>query len=179
MVLPMIVCLIPSQFLSALTIKSLFMMWLTANSHRPIKVAVSLCAAALIVFLIVTIPPGTIPYPPNSEFSDAAISHWPSAQFLRSSILEHQTFPFWNPLRMLGQPFAANPLNKVWYPPQWLVLILPPTLHLDVLIYLHGAWLVFGMLVWARRANLHLFAAISATLMWGFAPKLIAHLGAG
>ena len=55
---------------------------------------------------------------------------------------------------MSGSPFAANPLNKVWYPPQWLVLIVPPILHLNLLTWLHlvaggtGAWL------WSRGAGL-------------------------
>lgn len=125
------------------------------------------------------LPPGTLPYPPTSPYSDAAITHWPSANFLRESVWLHGQWPLWNPLHMLGQPFAANPLNKVWYPPQWLVLLFPPTLHLDLLIYLHAGWSMVGMMLWARASKLHFASEIFAALSWCLAPKLIAHLGAG
>jgi len=138
-----------------------------------------LAPAVLLAAALILIPPGTIPYPPGSDFSDAALAHWPAANYLRESLLQHSAVPLWSDMRMLGQPFAANPLNKVWYPPQWLVLLLPPTLHLDVLIYLHGILLASGMLVWARAERLNAYAGLFAALAWGLNPKLMAHLGAG
>jgi hypothetical protein len=139
--------------------------WLTV-------VAVALIVAALV-------PPGTLPFAPGAAFSDAAISHWPSAYFLRDSVWEHGQWPLWNPLRMLGQPFAANPLNKVWYPPQWLVLVVPPTAHLSILLYLHMAWLVLGIFAWARHERLHVMSAVLASAAWGLSARLLGHLGAG
>ncbi|MEJ2150456.1 MAG: hypothetical protein P8Z40_13385 [Chloroflexota bacterium] len=138
-----------------------------------------LAVASLIAFVIFAVPPGTLPFPPGAAYSDAAIAHWPSAYFLRHSVWAEGRWPFWNPHRMLGVPFAANPLNKVWYPPQWLVLILPPTPLLNLLIYAHLAWLGLGMAAWARDEGLHPTAAAFAILAWGLNPKLIAHLGAG
>src|SRR5574341_446195 len=108
------------------------------------------CAVILATTAIAFVPPGSLPYPPAGEYSDAAISHWPNAYFLRHSVLDDGRWPLWNPNRMLGQPFAANPLSKVWYPPQWLVLIIPPTLHLNLLLYLHMAWLGIGAVGWGR-----------------------------
>ncbi len=125
------------------------------------------------------VPPGTLPYPPGSPFSDAAIAHWPNAAFLRNSVLAHHVLPLWNPLKLLGQPFAANPLSKVWYPPQWLVLILPPTIHLDVLIYLHMAWLALGVIAWARAEHLDPLAGLFGAVALALNAKLAAHLGAG
>jgi hypothetical protein len=138
-----------------------------------------LAVASLIAFVIFAAPPGTLPFPPGSAYSDAAIAHWPSAYFLRHSVWAEGHWPFWNPHRMLGVPFAANPLNKVWYPPQWLALIFPPTIHLDLLVYAHLAWLGLGMAAWARDEGLHPSAAAFAIIAWGLNPKLIAHLGAG
>src|SRR5262245_56031171 len=34
--------------------------------------------------------------------------------------------PFWNPYQGLGQPFLANDLSMILYPPRWLHLLLPP-----------------------------------------------------
>lgn len=137
------------------------------------------CVALLVVTVLLLVPPGHLPYPPQSAYSDAAIAHWPAAHFLRESVWRFGAWPLWNPLRMLGQPFAANPLNKVWYPPQWLVLIVPPTLHLNLLIYLHMAWLALGMAAWLRAEGLHPLAGAFGVLAWGLNPKLMAHLGAG
>lgn len=134
-----------------------------------------LLAAAALFF----VPPGTLPFQPEYLYSDAALDHWPNAYFLRHAVLQHHQWPLWDPLTMLGQPFAANPLTKVWYPPQWLVLILPPTLHLNVLIVLHVALLARGAIGWAREMRLGLAAACLLALGLGLNLKLLAHLGAG
>src|SRR5260221_9661379 len=85
---------------------------------------------------IVGLGPDALPFPPQSPYSDAVISHWPNALYLQESVRAGQ-FPAWRDLLMSGQPFAANPLNKVWYPFQWLVLLLPPILHLNILVLCH------------------------------------------
>ncbi len=138
-----------------------------------------LAVGLLVVIIIVFVPPGRIPYPPDSPYSDSAIAHWPAAQFFRDSVLNDGQWPFWNPYKALGQPFAANPLNKVWYPPQWLALIIPTTYHLDLLIYLHMAWLGIGVLAWTRANRFHPLTSLFAMAAWALNPKLIAHLGSG
>ena len=150
----------------------------TENS-RVWRIAAGATAALLAIVALLRVPPGTLPVPSGEAMSDALIAHWPNAHFLRESVLTHHQWPLWNPLRMLGQPFAANPLSKVWYPPQWLVLIFPPTLHLNLLIYLHLGWLALGVVAWARAERLHPAAGVFAALAWGLNSKLMAHLGAG
>lgn len=137
---------------------------------------------AVLILVLVAVglaPPGSLPYPPESGYSDAAISHWPNAHFLRESVRKYGEWPLWNPLRMLGQPFAANPLSKVWYPPQWLALIFPPTFHLNLMLYLHMAWLALGMFAWMRSERVRPSTALFAAIAWGLTPKLMGHLGAG
>ncbi len=80
---------------------------------------------------------------------------------------------------MSGQPFAANPLNHVWYPPQWLVLLLSPVTHLNVLVWLHLVLAGVGMWVWGRETGLQAWAALLAAGGYVFAPRVIAALGAG
>ena len=123
--------------------------------------------------------PEALPFAPGAEFSDAATSHWPAALFLRRAVLEDGTFPLWRPLLMSGQPFAANPLNKVWYPPQWLVLLLPPTLHLNLLVGLHLVFGGLGMGVWSRASGQRPEAAALAAIGYAFAPRLIGSVGGG
>jgi hypothetical protein len=40
--------------------------------------------------------------------------------------LKKGIFPFWNPYQGLGQPFLANGLSALLYPPNWLQIIIPP-----------------------------------------------------
>ncbi len=132
------------------------------------------------VFLLLTgFRPNTLPYVPGASFSDAAISHLPAAAHLRASILERREFPIWRDTIMAGQPFAANPLNKTAYPLQWLVLLLPAALHLDVMIVLHMALAGWGMWAWARSLGLRPEAAALSALAYALSPRLIAHTGAG
>lgn len=123
--------------------------------------------------------PDALPFAPQAQFSDAVTSHWPAALFLRQSVLEDGALPLWRPLLMSGQPFAANPLNKVWYPLQWLVLILPPTLHLNIMVGLHLVLGGLGMWGWSRRTGLRPEAAALAALGFAFAPRLIGSVGGG
>ncbi len=123
--------------------------------------------------------PNAMPFTPDAKFSDAVTSHWPNALFLQRSIQEDGTFPLWRNQIMSGQPFAANPLNKVWYPPQWLVIVLPVTLSLNLLIWLTliiagaGAWL------WARQTGLEKISAALVAFGYILAPRLLAAVGAG
>ena len=137
-------------------------------------------AASLAAFLLlVGLDEHSLPFPPESEFSDAVTSHWPGALYLRQSILDDHAFPLWRPLIMSGQPFAANPLNKVWYPFQWLVLLIDPIAHLNLQLWLHLLLGGMGMWAWARRTGLHPWPAALAAVGAGFAPRLIAAAGAG
>ncbi len=123
--------------------------------------------------------PDALPFAPEAQFSDAVTSHWPAALFLRRSVLEEGAWPLWRPLLMSGQPFAANPLNKVWYPPQWLALLLPPILHLNALTGLHLVIGGLGMAAWARAGGMRPEAAALAALGYAFAPRLVGSVGGG
>ena len=135
----------------------------------------------MLLSIVAFLPPGRLPYPPGSRFSDATLAHWPNAFFLRRSVWHFGQWPFWRPTEMLGAPFAANPLSKVWYPPQWLVLLpgLPVTLALNLLVYAHLVLAALGVLAWTRAESLSDPAGAFAALAYAFTPKTIAHLGAG
>lgn len=123
--------------------------------------------------------PEALPFMPGAQFSDAALAHWPAALHLRESVLLTGEFPIWQEIVMGGQPFAANPLNKTAYPLQWLVVLLPPTLHLNALIALHWLLSGLGMWRWGRMQGLVPEAAAVSALAYALAPRALAHLGAG
>jgi len=120
----------------------------------------------------------TLPFLPGAAFSDAVISHWPAALYLKESVGAGY-FPLWRSLMMNGAPFAANPLNKVWYPFQWAVLLLPPALHLNILVWLHLTVGGIGMRALARRSGLGVDAAGILGIAWALTPRLIGAIGAG
>ncbi|NDJ79264.1 MAG: hypothetical protein GYB65_23685 [Chloroflexi bacterium] len=147
---------------------------------RPTRAFVGLLAIGLAVFLLaVGLGSDQLPFPPEADYSDAVTSHWPNALFLRRAVLEDHAFPLWRPLIMSGQPFAANPLNKVWYPPQWLALVFPPALHLNLLTWLHLVIAGAGAWTWGRSTGLQPWPAALAGVGYAFAPRLVAAVGVG
>ncbi|MBL8165830.1 MAG: hypothetical protein JNJ61_27850 [Anaerolineae bacterium] len=142
-----------------------------------LKLALIVLGAALLLFS--GLRPGALPYAQGeTRYSDSVTAHWPNALFLRQSLLRGE-FPLWRETTMAGQPFAANPLNKTAYPPQWLALLLPPALHLDVLIALHLLIAGAGMWRWLRALALRDEAAAFGALAYALAPRLLGHLAAG
>lgn len=119
--------------------------------------------------------PDALPYfNTQARYSDVVIAHWPNALYL------HQNgFAPWRETILAGQPFAANPLNKTAYPLQWFALLLPPSLHLNLMVALHLLIAGAGMWRWARLLGLRAEAAALSALAYALAPRLTAHLGAG
>ena len=143
--------------------------------RRSAWLVMAVIALGVAVFLVaVGLGPGALPYPTQGPYSDAAITHWPNALNL------HRYGPAsWYPRIMSGIPFAANPLSKVWYPPQWAALLLEPTLHLNLMIWFHLTLAGAGMWAWTRASGMRAGPAVLAAAAYTLAPKIIAHLGAG
>lgn len=160
-----------------MTLRSTFLTDPTLRAALIFTLGLAVCVAAFL--FLAGLGPDRLPFPPGSRYSDAVISHWPNALFLKRAVLEDHAFPLWRPLIMSGQPFAANPLNKVWYPFQWLVLVLPSAAHLNVLTWLHITLAGLGMWVWGRGTGLLALPAALAGAGYAFAPRVIAALGAG
>lgn len=138
-------------------------------------------------------------YPPGGRYSDLMLTHWPNAHFMRQAILQDHVWPLWNPTQLTGVPFAANPLSGLYYPPNWLFLVLPITPAFNLLLALHLCLGGLGMMrlvryLLARQAgtagsdgssrwrldlSLREQGALVAGLAWALAPRIWAHLGAG
>src|SRR5260221_1157217 len=147
-------------------------------ASQPGGFAILLAATTGILLFGVGFGAYTMPFRPGSVLPDAVISHWPSALFLQRS-LQAGEFPLWRPLLMSGQPFAANPLNKVWYPPQWAVYALPPALHLNLMTWLHLVLAGVGMRAFGRRLGLGVGTASIMGVAYGLTPRLWAAIGGG
>ena len=80
-----------------------------------------LALAAAFFWRLWLMPTGFL-YHANSRYSDLTVTHWPSALFIRRSLETWGQVPFWRPTILGGEPFAANPLSGLWYPPNLLLL---------------------------------------------------------
>ncbi len=146
---------------------------------RALLVAGALLANALVFIWPLTLHPTSIPYAPGSAFTDLLISHLPNAAYLRETLWRTGQVPLWNAQLFAGQPFAADPLAGMWYPPNWLLLFAPLALGFNLLLALHLAWGGLGVYALARAEGVGAGAALLAALFFTGTPKLIAHLSAG
>lgn len=60
-------------------------------------------------------------------------------------------FPYWNPSIHGGQPLLTNPHYAVFYPPTWLIFLVPTVYAIGLLVFLHALWAFFGAWKLARR----------------------------
>lgn len=136
-----------------------------------------LAGFAVVYLLFCGLRPDGLPFIPGAAYSDAAVAHFPAAFQLHVMGLGGETA--WWELNMAGQPFSANPLNKTAYPPQFLARLLPPTLHLNLMIVSHAILAAFGMWTWTRSLGLTQSAAFVAAVAFACSPRIAAHTGAG
>jgi hypothetical protein len=116
-----------------------------------------LCAAYLPLFL------GKILF-----FRDLAHWNYPARAFLREALARGE-FPAWNPLQGLGFPVFGDPLYGVFYPPNWLFLLVGPGWVASMLnwqCFAHMAWGAVGVCLLARRLGGSTKAIIIAGLTW-------------
>ena len=136
---------------------------------------------ALLYLWPLSLHPNFIAFPPKSEFTDLLITHLPNAEYVRDSLARYGQLPLWNAQMFAGQPFAADPLAGMWYPPGWLLLVrsVPLPFAFNLLLALHVAWAGYGLYRLLRDEGLPPGPAFLGGLAFCGTPKLIAHLGAG
>jgi hypothetical protein len=110
--------------------------------------------------------------------NDMTTQFLPDAQYFKDSILAGK-FPVWNPWIMAGMPYLLDPQNFLWYPPNYLLLLMP--LELGFLILLVGHLALAG---WGTKKILD-GSGISGRLkilgmgMFVLSPKLIGYIEEG
>jgi hypothetical protein len=137
-----------------------------------------LAAAALWLSPLIPQPDG-IPFQPGAQHSDLLVSHLPNLLLLKRSLVDWGQVPLWNPMILSGAPFAGDPLSGLFYPPNWLLLILPLGLGFNLLLWLHLAFAGMGTFRLLRDEGVGTMAAALAGLAFGGLPKLVGHVGLG
>ena len=102
--------------------------------------------------------------------------HW--LRFAVSSIQQGQ-LPLWNPLLFSGLPFVANPQPALFYPPTWLMLLMPVTRALGLVAVLH-LWLAgAGMYAWLRSEGASAVGALLGGAVFAFSGYFFVRVYAG
>jgi hypothetical protein len=125
--------------------------------------------------------PNFVPFAPRAQFSDLLITHLPNAAYVREALSRYGQLPLWNTQIFAGQPFAADPLAGLWYPPNWLTFwpALPLPLAFNLLLAAHLAWAGGGLFGLLRAEGLRMAPAFLGALAFMGTPKLVAHVAAG
>jgi len=137
-----------------------------------------LVLAVLFFWRLLAHPDGFISSP-TSDQSDLIATYWPNALFIRHSLAAYGQVPLWRPSILGGEPFAANPLSGLWYPPNWLALVLPVNLALHLLVIIHAAWTGWGAYRLARELDVSPGGGLLAACTLVLAPSGVAQLAAG
>ena len=79
--------------------------------------------------------------------------------------LSRGIFPWWNPYLFGGEPFIANPVVNIWYPPTWLFTLLPLNTAYSLHLALHLLLAMCGMR-WFLKRLMGKTGQISETGAW-------------
>lgn len=87
--------------------------------------------------------------------------------------------PLWNPYVMGGIPAYANSLYALLYPPNWLHLILPINLAINLIIAMHVLLAGLFTAIWCRWRGSSITASLLAGSMFMFAGPLLLRIYGG
>ena len=139
-----------------------------------------LVALAAAFFAPVLARPNDLIYPSYSPFSDLTVIHWPNAKALADGYDTYGWIPWWKNVSLSGMPAIANPLAMLFYPLNFLFLVLPIDPVFNLLTGLHLILSGVSLYVFLRAAlGRSGSAALVASALYMFSGKLMAHVAAG
>jgi hypothetical protein len=135
-----------------------------------------LALLGLIFFAPLIAHPTATLYSPGS---DLIAEHIPAKRFLVRSWRETGELPLWCPEQFCGAPFAADVQVAVFYPPHWILFLLPPEGVGSALSWLVVAHVILAgccMYGLGRGQGLGRAGATAAAIGYMFAGKWMFHL---
>jgi hypothetical protein len=140
----------------------------------------ALLAAVLALFAPALPQPDAFLYPTFSPYSDLTVIHWPKAFLMAQTWQATGTLPLWTPANLSGMPLAANQLAMRFYPPAWLLVLLPLGLGFNLLFVFHLFWGGLGTYQLLRAGfDLDAGPALAGALTFALGGKLLAHTAGG
>ena len=124
-------------------------------------------ALALLIALLVVAYADILFLGRGFYISDLSVYHYPMKHVVREAVRSGE-FPYWNRLYSGGAPLAANPAYELFYPPQWLVYVLPFHFGVQLHVLLHFAIAMAGMVLLLRRLGVSIAAAVFGSIAFVF-----------
>ena len=113
------------------------------------------------------------------HFSDVIHVWYFFKTFTVNALRQFGELPLWNPLIYSGVPFVGNPQATLFYPPSWIILIIPVHYAITLLFTGHLAFAALGMYLFARKRRLSFGVSLFASLVFVLNFKIMAHVFAG
>ena len=110
--------------------------------------------------------------------NDMTTQFLPDAEFFKDRILAGK-FPKWNPWIMAGMPYFLDPQNFLWYPPNYIFLLVQVEVGFLVLLIGHLALAGWGVKKVLGEFGIFGKLAVFGALMFILSPKLIGHIEEG
>lgn len=114
-----------------------------------------------------------------SRWGDDMIAQFLAWRDFGFSELRAGHLALWNPYLFSGAPFLGGFQSALLYPPNWLYLILPLPVAINVGIALHVVLAGIAMYCWAAHHRLHPVAPILAGLIFMFGGTYFLHIYPG
>jgi hypothetical protein len=130
-------------------------------------------AVALIFLVITLLFADVLFFGANFFLRDISIYHYPMKRVVASALASGDLLREWNPLIEAGQPLAANPAYEWFYPPQWLVALLPFNFGFNLHILLHLYVAALGMYLLVRSLPASIGGAIFSSLAFALGGPLL------
>lgn len=91
-----------------------------------------------------------------------------SAEFTRTSIIDHMQFPFWNPYKCGGSPHFASPESSVISITTILVLLFGTVSGIKISVFVYGFMGFIGFYVLARQYKISSPGSLLAAILFSF-----------
>jgi hypothetical protein len=96
---------------------------------------------------------------------------------MASSALRAGRLPLWNPLAGCGAPLLANYQTAVFYPPNWLYLIIPAEYAMGLVGMVHLIWAGLGMRAYLRRLGVDRLGQGVGAISFALSGYLVSRFG--
>lgn len=93
------------------------------------------------------------------------------------SALRAGRLPLWNPLAGCGAPLLANYQTAIFYPPNWLYLIIPSEYAMGLVGVLHLVWAGLGMQAYLRRLGVDRLGQGVGAISFALSGYLVSRFG--
>ena len=137
-----------------------------------------ICALFLAPYLFTR--PTPLIFPVSSLGTDLNRDVLPNIEYIVNILKSGGELPLWRNYLLSGAPLVGHPSLPLFYPPNWLLLVMPIPLALNLLAWLAFAWMGTGMYAYLRiSANLSPIPALFGGIAMALSPKWVAHLSGG